>query len=72
MLPIVIYISEIAFWKYISVGALQEAAESAIVEIFEDANLLAIHQKRVTVMPRDLVLAMRIRRDAWNEPNASK
>ena len=36
-----------------ALGVLQEAAESAIMEIFEDANLLAIHQKYVTIMPRD-------------------
>ena len=29
--------------------------------LFEDANLAAIHAKRVTVMPKDIVLARRIR-----------
>jgi histone H3/H4 len=41
--------------------ALQEAAEAYIVSVFEDANLCAIHAKRVTVMPKDMELARRIR-----------
>ena len=42
-------------------AALQEAAENFIVGLFEDVNLLAVHAKRVTVMPRDVRLALRIR-----------
>ena len=41
--------------------ALQEAAEAYLVGLFEDSNLCAIHAKRVTVMPRDIQLARRIR-----------
>ena len=41
--------------------ALQEGAESYIVELFEDTNLCAIHAKRVTIMPKDIQLAQRIR-----------
>lgn len=41
--------------------ALQEAAEEYIVGLFEDANLCAMHAKRVTVMPRDMQLSRRIR-----------
>lgn len=41
--------------------ALQEAAEAYIVGLFEDTNLCAIHARRVTIMPRDLQLARRIR-----------
>ena len=44
-----------------AIAALQEAAENFIVGLFEDVNLLAIHAKRVTVMPRDVRLALRIR-----------
>jgi histone H3 len=40
--------------------ALQEAAERVIVTMFEDANLCAIHAKRVTVMPKDMDLARRV------------
>ena len=41
--------------------ALQEAAESYLTGLFEDANLCAIHAARVTVMKKDLDLARRIR-----------
>ncbi len=43
--------------------ALQEAAESHLIEIFEHSNLCAIHAKRVTIMPKDMQLARRIRGD---------
>ncbi|OMJ93221.1 hypothetical protein SteCoe_3795 [Stentor coeruleus] len=41
--------------------ALQEAAEAYITQMFGDANLCAIHGKRVTVTVRDISLARRIR-----------
>ena len=41
--------------------ALQEAAESYLVGLFEDTNLIALHAKRVTIMPKDVQLARRIR-----------
>jgi histone H3 len=41
--------------------ALQEASEAYLVSLFEDTNLLAIHAKRTTIMPKDLQLARRIR-----------
>lgn len=41
--------------------ALQEAAEAHLVGLFEDANLCVIHAKRVTLMPKDIQLARRIR-----------
>ena len=44
-----------------AVLALQEAAEAYIVGVFEDTNLCAIHGKRVTIMPKDMQLARRIR-----------
>ncbi|CAM6123591.1 unnamed protein product [Calypogeia fissa] len=44
-----------------AVLALQEAAEAYLVGIFEDTNLCAIHAKRVTIMPKDMQLARRIR-----------
>ena len=43
-----------------TIAALQEAAENFIVGLFEDVNLLAVHAKSVTVMPRDIRLALRI------------
>lgn len=44
-----------------AVMALQEACESYLVLVFEDTNLCAIHAKRVTIMPKDMQLAIRIR-----------
>ena len=44
-----------------AVGALQEAAEAYLVGLFEDSNLAALHAKRVTIMPKDMLLARRIR-----------
>ena len=41
--------------------ALQEAAEAFLIGLFEDTNLCAIHAKRVTIMPKDIQLARRIR-----------
>ena len=43
-----------------AIAALQEVAENFIVGHFEDINLLDLHAKRVTVMPRDIRLALRI------------
>jgi len=43
--------------------ALQEAAEAYLVGLFADTNLCAIHAKRVTIMPKDIQLARRLRRD---------
>ena len=39
---------------------LQEAAEAYLVRLFDDANLCAIHARRVTIMPKDILLARRI------------
>lgn len=41
--------------------ALQEASEAYLIEMFEDSNLCALHDKRVTVLPKDLQLTLRIR-----------
>ncbi|KAG8251266.1 histone H3.2 [Homalodisca vitripennis] len=38
-----------------------EASEAYLVGLFEDTNLCAIHAKRVTIMPKDIQLARRIR-----------
>ena len=44
-----------------AIEALQEASEAYLVGLFEDTNLCAIHARRVTIMPKDLQLARRIR-----------
>ena len=41
--------------------ALQESAEAYLVGLFEDSNLCAIHAKRITIQPKDIHLARRIR-----------
>ena len=40
--------------------ALQEALEAFMVHVFENTNLCAIHARRVTVMPKDMQLALRL------------
>jgi histone H3 len=49
--------------------ALQEASEAFLVAVFEDANLCAIHAKRVTVMPNDQRLALKVRGDEQFMPS---
>jgi histone H3 len=44
-----------------AIAALQEASEAHLVGLFESSNLCAMHAKRVTIMPKDLQLARRIR-----------
>ena len=50
-----------------SILALQESSEAYLVGLFEDTNLCAIHGKRVTIMPKDIQLARRVR----HEPGTS-
>eukprot|EP00397_Hematodinium_sp_SG-2012_P055007 GEMP01066793.1.p1 GENE.GEMP01066793.1~~GEMP01066793.1.p1 ORF type:complete len:178 (+),score=39.90 GEMP01066793.1:119-652(+) len=52
--------SELRFQSQ-AVVALQEAAEAYLVGLFEDTNLCALHARRVTIMPKDMSLARRIR-----------
>ena len=56
-------------FQFTAIAALQEAAENFIVGLFEDVNLLVVHAKRVTVMPRDIRLALRIRGDHYHWRN---
>jgi histone H3 len=44
-----------------SILALQEASEGYMIGLFEDTNLCAVHSNRVTIMPKDIRLARRIR-----------
>lgn len=50
-------------WRFQSAAmlALQHAAEAYLVGLFEDSQLCAIHAKRVTIMAKDLQLALRLR-----------
>ncbi|KAH7296903.1 hypothetical protein KP509_26G044200 [Ceratopteris richardii] len=47
----------------LALEALQEAAEAYFISILEDSNLCVIHAKRVTIQPKDIQLARRIRGD---------
>lgn len=42
---------------------LQEAAQSHLIQVMEDANLCTIHAKRITVKPIDVQLARRVRHE---------
>lgn len=48
-------------WQAHALLALQEAAEAFLVHLFEDAYLLTLHAGRVTLFPKDIQLARRIR-----------
>ena len=48
-------------FQSVAILCLQEAAEAYLVKLFDDANLCAIHARRVTIMPKDILLARRIR-----------
>lgn len=50
-------------FQALALAALQEAAEAFLVYTFEDANLLCLHAKRVTLMQKDIVLARKLRGD---------
>lgn len=45
--------------------ALQECSEAYLVKLFEDTNLCAIHGNRVTILPKDMQLARRIRAELF-------
>jgi len=48
-------------WQGDAILALQHATECFLVRMFEDANLCAIHARRVTIQTKDVQLARRIR-----------
>jgi len=52
-------------FQSLALQALHEAAEAYLVTLFEDSMLCAIHARRVTVMPRDMSLARRIRGETY-------
>ena len=47
-------------WTVGAVDALHEALKDYLITLLEDANLLAIHARHVTLQPRDIQLARRI------------
>jgi histone H3 len=46
-----------------AVEAMRAASEAFLTGVFEDANLLALHAKRVTLMPKDMSLCLALRHD---------
>ena len=48
-------------WAESAMQALQDAAEDYMCSMFEDAQLCTFHAGRVTLMPQDILLAMRLR-----------
>ena len=50
-------------WQRAALECLHEGAEAYMVSLLEDANLLAIHARQITLQPRDIQLARRIRAD---------
>ncbi len=57
-------------FQSLAVLALHEASEAYMIGMFEDTNLAALHEKRVTIMPRDILLARRLRGDIFTKPDA--
>lgn len=49
-------------FQSLALEALQQAAKAHLTGLFEAANECAFHAKRVTVMPKDMQLVLRIRR----------
>ena len=65
---------EVPCCQAMSLLAMQECVEAFSMHLFEDVNLCAIHPKRVTVMPKDMQLALGLRGEdhlqasrAWRE-----
>ena len=52
-----VYIACPLRWQRSALECLHEGAEAYMVSLLEDANLLAIHARRITVQPRDIQLA---------------
>ncbi len=57
-------------FQSLAVLALHEASEAYMVGMFEDTNLSALHAKHVTIMPRDILLARRLRGEIFTKPDA--
>eukprot|EP00741_Cyanophora_paradoxa_P023877 tig00000262_g23064.t1 len=58
-------------WTREAIECLREASEMQLIKHFEEANLLAIHRRRITIQPKDIQLARRIRGEPATEPTAS-
>lgn len=65
MIATLVYQSGLRFQQS-AVLALQEAAEAYLVTLLDDANMAAIHAKRVTLQVKDMQLAMKLRGDRFS------
>ena len=52
-------------WQGLAIKAQQEASKYMLVGLLEDANLCVIHMKCITILHRDLQLALCI----WGKPS---
>ena len=50
-------------WQANAIEVLHEGVENYLIGLLEDANLLALHVRRITLQPRDIQLARHIRGD---------
>jgi hypothetical protein len=50
-------------FQHAAIQALQEVAEDYPVLLFKEAQFCAVHGKRITIQPKDIKLARRIRGD---------
>jgi histone H3 len=57
-------------FQSLAVLTLHAASEAYMVGMFEDTNLAALHAKRVTIMPRDMLLARRLHGETFTKPDA--
>ena len=48
-------------WQQVALYNLQVAAEAYIVGFLSDTNICAIHRKLVTIYPKDMIVAKRLR-----------
>lgn len=58
-----LYLDEDREFHSSAVDFLRQAAEDYLVEFFKEANLCALHARRITITVRDIRLARRIRGD---------
>jgi histone H3 len=59
--PIIGVRNNVSRFQAMSLFSMQESVEAFSVGLFEDANLCAIHTRRVTIMPKDMQLSLQIR-----------
>jgi len=56
------FVMDLRFQR-VAVEALQEASEAYLTDLFGDAQLAAIHAGRVTIMPKNVQIARRIKKE---------